>query len=383
MTSQTKDEILRRHQANTNLNLSMPGITMQDSKDLGADTSVVPIDEQIISAASKALEDGNTHYVDVPGIAPLRDTIADYLNQKYDSPLCHSQSVGNRRSSGISFPHETKISEEFDDQIAIPEVVHPGVVKAVGMRPRTVKTIAVDMSQSALPRIAAIQKVLGGTRLIYLESPSRLTGEIYRFETNENRHEKHHRVAHYGENKQFDNSWEILIADADYASTVEQIAPDFPQLDLVCATDSQDAQQLASATVDGVITQMLPVNDAMLQKLDNLQTVLKLGRSYHNIDVQAVRQRGLTLACVPRKGPNCVAELALTFIMSLSKDLLASHESVATGAYRYRGLRPEITAQWKMAFHWMKNMRVHEIRDKTLGIIGMGEIGAELARRPV
>jgi phosphoglycerate dehydrogenase-like enzyme len=34
-----------------------------------------------------------------------------------------------------------------------------------------------------------------------------------------------------------------------------------------------------------------------------------------------------------------------------------------------------------MAFHWMKNQRVHEVREKTLGIIGMGEIGCELARR--
>ena len=176
-------------------------------------------------------------------------------------------------------------------------------------------------------------------------------------------------------------SWKILITDPDYASTVEQIADDFPQLDLVCATDEQDAHALASGDVDGLVTQTASVDGDLLGKLGNLKAVLKLGRSYYNVDVEAVRGRNLTFACAPRKGPNCVAELALTFIMSLSKDLLASHESVATGAYRYRGIKPEITAQWKMAFHWMKNMRVHEVRDKTLGIIGMGEIGCELARR--
>ncbi len=176
-------------------------------------------------------------------------------------------------------------------------------------------------------------------------------------------------------------SWKILITDSDYASTVDQITSDFPQLELVCATDSQDVQALASGDIDGLVTQTASVDSALLGKLVNLKAVLKLGRSYTNVDVEAVRGRNLTFACAPRKGPNCVAELALTFIMSLSKDLLASHESVATGAYRYRGIKPEITAQWKMAFHWMKNMRVHEVRDKTLGIIGMGEIGCELARR--
>ena len=112
-----------------------------------------------------------------------------------------------------------------------------------------------------------------------------------------------------------------------------------------------------------------------------LQAVLKLGRSYFNIDVDAVRKRGLRFGCAPRKGPNCVAELAMTLILALSKDLVVSNEAVALGAYRYRGLKPELTAERKIAFHWMHNTRVHEVVGKTLGIIGMGEIGCELARR--
>jgi lactate dehydrogenase-like 2-hydroxyacid dehydrogenase len=106
-----------------------------------------------------------------------------------------------------------------------------------------------------------------------------------------------------------------------------------------------------------------------------------MGRSYHNIDAQAVRQRDVMFASVPRKGPNCVAELAMTLILALSKDLLVSHASVAQGAYRLRGLKPERTEQWKMAFHWMRHVGLHEVRGKTLGIVGMGEIGCELALR--
>ena len=176
-------------------------------------------------------------------------------------------------------------------------------------------------------------------------------------------------------------SGKILIADNEYEGVVAQISAEFPELELVSASETQNAHALANDDVVGLIVQTTTVDKDLLDKLNNLRVILKLGRSYYNIDVDVVRERGLTLACAPRKGPNCVAELALTFIMSLSKDLLSSHESVATGAYRYRGLRSEITAQWKMAFHWMKNMRVHEVREKTLGIIGMGEIGCELARR--
>lgn len=173
----------------------------------------------------------------------------------------------------------------------------------------------------------------------------------------------------------------ILIADADYAATTVELAPQFSGFHLVCATANSSAAELAKPDFVGLIAQSAAVDSDLLQKLSGLRCVLKLGRSYHNIDVDAVRARGLTFASAPRKGPNCVAELALTLILSLSKDLIISHESVKTGAYRLRGLRPEITAQMKMAFHWMRNMRVHEVAGKSLGIVGMGEIGCELARR--
>ncbi len=173
----------------------------------------------------------------------------------------------------------------------------------------------------------------------------------------------------------------VLIADAEFGDAVTALAAKFPNLELITASESQSAADLAAKDIIGIVSQSAPVDADLLANLPDLQFVLKLGRSYHNIDVEAVRQRAIDLIIVPRKGPNCVAELALTLIMALSKDLLVSHESVATGAYRLRGLKPERSAQWKMAFHWMHNTRVHEIHNKTLGIIGMGEIGCELARR--
>ena len=173
----------------------------------------------------------------------------------------------------------------------------------------------------------------------------------------------------------------ILIADSGYDAAIADLSSEFPGLDLLGAGDETDAAALASDEIVGVIAGTAAVDDALLAKMGNLRAVLKLGRSYFNIDVDAVRQRGLTFACVPRKGPNCVAELAMTLIMALSKDLIVGHEAVTLGAYRYRGIKPELTSQRKIAFHWMHNTRVHEVTGKTLGIIGMGEIGCELARR--
>lgn len=173
----------------------------------------------------------------------------------------------------------------------------------------------------------------------------------------------------------------ILVADPEYAGVLADLAQRFPDFELVCPNEKRNALTLATEGIEGLIADSAKVDEQLLDAARGLRVVLKLGRNYSNINTEAVRARDLMFASVPRKGPNCVAELAITFILALSKDLLISHRSVAEGAYRLRGLRPEPTAQWKMAFHWMRHMRVHEIRDKTLGIVGMGEIGCELARR--
>ena len=164
----------------------------------------------------------------------------------------------------------------------------------------------------------------------------------------------------------------ILILDDGYQDAAAELADDFPELAVTTE---------ASADVAGLIAQFETVDAALLDGLPNLRAALKLGRSYYNIDIDALRARGIDFAAVPRKGPSCVAELALTLIMALSKDLVSGHEAVVMGAYRYRGLVPELTSQRKIAFHWMHNARVHEVSGKTLGLIGMGEISCELARR--
>ncbi len=176
-------------------------------------------------------------------------------------------------------------------------------------------------------------------------------------------------------------TFKVLVADAGYEAAITDLASQFPNLHIVSASDDADASALATGDIAGLIADTAPIDENLLAKMGNLRAVLKLGRSYFNIDVDAARGRSLHFGCVPRKGPNCVAELALTLIMALSKDLLAGSEAVSLGAYRYRGLKPELTSQRKIAFHWMKNERVHEVAGKTLGIIGMGEIGCELARR--
>ncbi|MCY4020276.1 MAG: pyridoxal phosphate-dependent aminotransferase [Chloroflexi bacterium] len=179
MASHTKSVILAQHRANDDLNTPLlPQVARADS-DLEADGMRAPLDERIIAAASAALEDGQTHYVDVPGIGPLRDAVAEYLNGAVGAHYRAGNVVITAGLQEARFLSIQMIGEQYDS-IALPAVVHPGVRKALGVRSRNPKTMPADPAQGYLAPLDAIaQAAADGCRLFYLESPSRLSGAAY------------------------------------------------------------------------------------------------------------------------------------------------------------------------------------------------------------
>jgi aspartate/methionine/tyrosine aminotransferase len=178
MSSSTKARILQLYEENAFLRTPLlPPISAGDG-DLSADDLVVPLEERIIAAASEALEAGQTHYVDVPGIAPLRQAVAAYLRDMTGADYQQPNIVVTAGMQEARFLTIQMIGEHFD-RIAIPAVVHPGVRKAIGVRPMKTEHMPVDPT-TLLPTVDAVRAALeSGTRLMYLEAPSRLTGAAY------------------------------------------------------------------------------------------------------------------------------------------------------------------------------------------------------------
>lgn len=178
MTTQTKALILERHRKNELLNAVSPPI-ISGEKNISTDEFYVPLDERIIASVAEALEAGQTHYVDVPGIPPLRGAIAEYLHTTFGSSYQQANVIVTAGVQESRFLTIHMIGEAFG-RIAVPSVVHPGVHKALGVRSMPVDTLEVDVASGYLPSVDSIRKVLdNGSRLLYLESPSRLTGAAY------------------------------------------------------------------------------------------------------------------------------------------------------------------------------------------------------------
>ena len=179
MASHTKSAILARRPANDDLNSPLLPQVARSDDDLGSDGMRAPLDERIIAAAAAALEDGQTHYVDVPGIAPLRAAVADYLSSAAGTTYQEGNIIITAGMQEARFLSVQMIGEAYDS-IAAPAVVHPGLRKALGVRSRNPKMLPVDSAKGYLPSLDAIaQAAAAGCRLFYLESPARLSGAAY------------------------------------------------------------------------------------------------------------------------------------------------------------------------------------------------------------
>lgn len=110
------------------------------------------------------------------------------------------------------------------------------------------------------------------------------------------------------------------------------------------------------------------VDDALLAAAPNVVIVASSGRGTDAIDIEAATRRGVVVVNNPGFGPRPVSEAAMALILALAKRLFASD------AWMRRG------EGWK----FRTDLSVFlELEGKTLGVVGLGQIGRETTRKAV
>lgn len=112
-----------------------------------------------------------------------------------------------------------------------------------------------------------------------------------------------------------------------------------------------------------IVRSATKVTAEVIAAADRLKIIGRCGVGVDNIDVDAATRRGILVLNSPYGNTIAAAELTISLMMSLARHIPAAHASLLGGEWarsRFTGV---------------------ELRDKVLGIVGLGKIGSEVARR--
>ena len=101
----------------------------------------------------------------------------------------------------------------------------------------------------------------------------------------------------------------------------------------------------------------------MIDAAPKLRVIARAGTGVDNVDVAAATARGIVVMNAPGANSLSVAELAMGLILSMARNIPAADASMKT-------------SKWEKS-----KFAGAEIRSKTLGLVGLGRIGQEVAAR--
>lgn len=126
--------------------------------------------------------------------------------------------------------------------------------------------------------------------------------------------------------------------------------------------------QEKTADVQGILTNIMDRVDAsLLESAPNLKVVSQMAVGLDNVDVEEATRRGIPVGYTPGVVSEATADQAFALLLASARRVSESERWVRQG-------------NWKIAFHplfWLGA----EVHHATLGIIGMGNIGMEMAKR--
>lgn len=117
------------------------------------------------------------------------------------------------------------------------------------------------------------------------------------------------------------------------------------------------------ADIDGFLVRTRPLDAATLEAASRLRVVARHGVGYDNVDVAAASRLGILVLNTPRSNYRSVAEHVFSLLFALRRRTIASDRLVRDGRFAERDTELLV-----------------DISGSTLGILGLGQIGREVAR---
>jgi D-3-phosphoglycerate dehydrogenase len=163
--------------------------------------------------------------------------------------------------------------------------------------------------------------------------------------------------------KEKGDAMKIVLAEKVSPATLAVFAAE-PGWEVLTHDQLPDGLPAALATADAlVVRSAVKADDALMSHAPKLRVIGRAGVGVDNIDATAATRRGIVVMNTPGANSVAVAELALGLMLTMARKLPAANASMHAG-------------KWEK-----KILQGTELRAKTLGVLGLGRIGMEVAKR--
>jgi D-3-phosphoglycerate dehydrogenase len=155
----------------------------------------------------------------------------------------------------------------------------------------------------------------------------------------------------------------ILVCDKTESEAIERMRAAGLTVEVNDEITPEELEQVISEYDGMVVRSRTKVRAPLLDKAAQLKVIVRGGVGLDTIDADYARSKGITVMNTPLASSASVAELAIGFMFALARSIVTSTNSMRAG-------------KWEK-----KKFEGEELCGKTLGVIGIGNIGKEVAKR--
>ena len=154
----------------------------------------------------------------------------------------------------------------------------------------------------------------------------------------------------------------VLVCDLLHAEGIEKLKQAGFEVDVNPTIVPETLRKVVSNYDVLIVRSRTRVTEEIMKAGRRLRVIGRAGVGVDNIDSVTAKKRGIVILTTEEAAANAAAELTLGLIICLARGIPHANQSMKEGK-------------------WIKNqLRGWELRDKTLGIVGLGNVGGRVAR---
>ena len=137
----------------------------------------------------------------------------------------------------------------------------------------------------------------------------------------------------------------------------------------------------AASGVDALVTATRRIGGDLIRAAARLRLIQVQGRAPWAVDMDAASAADVPVSVLPHRGAIAVAEQTIALILGLYRKVVQGHLGTRNADYVGQGAEPVRTTERRIAFNWLGYDDVLQLHGRVIGLVGLGGIGLEVARR--